>query len=123
LVSSLGALARGLSETQDRSGHWPALIDEPDAPLETSASLFVAAGFARGVRLGLLDAGLLAVAERAYAAGLGTLGEDGVVKGVSKAVWACTAREHYLAVPTGGPVPWGQGALLLAAAEFDRRDQ
>jgi unsaturated rhamnogalacturonyl hydrolase len=120
LTSSLRALAGALAATQDCSGHWPALIDEPDAFLETSASLFVAAGFARGVRLGLLEPELLAVAERAYAVGLGALDEDGVVTGVSKAVWASTARGHYLAVPTGEPVPWGQGPLLLAAAELAR---
>jgi hypothetical protein len=63
---------------------------------------------------------MAAVAERALAAGLTAVGQDGVVRGVSVAVWACTARGHYLAVPTGPAVPWGQGPLLLAAAEDER---
>jgi unsaturated rhamnogalacturonyl hydrolase len=120
LSGSLGALARALTLTQDRSGHWPALIDEPDAFLESSAALFVAAGFARGTRLGLLEPELIGVAERAYAAGLESVDEDGIVRGVSQAVWACTARGHYRATPVGGAVPWGQGPLLLAAAELER---
>jgi unsaturated rhamnogalacturonyl hydrolase len=120
LSGSLRALARAMTDTQDRSGHWPALIDEPDAFLETSAALFVAAGFARGVRLGLLEPGLIEVAERAYAAGMDAVDADGVVRGVSQAVWACTARGHYRATPVGDEVPWGQGPLLVAAAELER---
>ncbi len=122
LAGSLRALAHALAATQDSSGHWPALVDDPHAFLETSASLFVAAGFARGVRLGWLEPEMEEVAERAYRAGLNAVDDDGVVAGVSKAVWACTARGHYLAVPVGGVVPWGQGPLLLAAAELDRLD-
>jgi unsaturated rhamnogalacturonyl hydrolase len=121
LSGSLRALARAMTLAQDRSGHWPAVIDEPDAFLETSAALFVAAGFARGVRLGLLEPGLIDVAERGYAAGLQAVDEDGVVRGVSQAVWACTARGHYRATPVGEAVPWGQGPLLVAAAALDRR--
>ncbi len=120
LISSLEALIAGLLATQDQSGHWPTLVDQPDAPLETSACLFFAAGLARAVRLGLLDDATLAVAERAYAAGLAAVNDDGIVTGVSRAVWASTARGHYLAVPTGDVVPWGQGPLMLATAELDR---
>ena len=121
LAASLRALAAGLAATQDPSGHWPALVQEANAFLETSAALFVATGFARGVRLGLLSSDMRTPAERAYRAGLSAVDEDGVVGGVSAAVWASTAAGHYRAVPTGGPVAWGQGPVLLAAAEFDRR--
>ena len=121
LGASLRALADGLAATQDPSGHWPALVQEADAFLETSAALFVATGFGRAVRLGLLDGDMRSVAERAYRAGLSASGSDGVVEGVSVAVWASTAGGHYRAVPTGGAVAWGQGPLLLAAAELDRR--
>jgi unsaturated rhamnogalacturonyl hydrolase len=120
LTSSLHALVEGLLATQNPSGHWPTLLDQPDAPLETSACLFFAAGIARAVRLGLVDRDLLAVADRAYTAGMSAVGDDGVVSGVSRAVWASTARGHYLAVPTGDLVPWGQGPLLLATLELER---
>ncbi len=118
LAEAVRALAGVLALTQDASGHWPALVDEPGAVLEPSAALFFAAGLARGVRLGLLDGGMRAIAERAFAAGLDAVDEEGIVRGVSRAVWASTARGHYLAVPTGDALPWGQGPLLLAAAEF-----
>jgi unsaturated rhamnogalacturonyl hydrolase len=118
LAEALRRLAGGLAVTQDRSGHWPALVDVTDAVLEPSAALFFAAGLARGVRLGLLDDTMCDIAARAFAAGLDAVDDAGIVRGVSKAVWACTERGHYLAVPTGEALPWGQGPLLLAAAEF-----
>ena len=40
---------------------------------------------------------------------------DGSIDGVSAAVWACTAIDHYRSVPVGFQVPWGQGPFLLAA--------
>jgi unsaturated rhamnogalacturonyl hydrolase len=118
LAEALRRLARGLAATQDSSGHWPALVDLADAVLEPSAALFFAAGFARGVRLGLLEREMRVVAERAFSAGLEAVDNDGIVRGVSQAVWASTARGHYLSVPTGDVLPWGQGPLLLAAAEL-----
>ena len=42
---------------------------------------------------------------------------SGALEGVSANVWACTAPWHYANVPLGAMVPWGQGPLLLAAAE------
>lgn len=72
------------------------------------------------MRVGLLEPGLIDVAERGYAAGLQVVDEDGVVREVSQAVWACTARGHYRATPVGDAVPWGQGPLLVAAAALDR---
>jgi unsaturated rhamnogalacturonyl hydrolase len=119
LARSLRALADALVATEDGSGRWPGLIDDSGAFLETSASAFFAAGLARGIRLGLLDPGMLQIADRAYDAGLDALGPDGVMRGVSQAIWACTSRAHYLAVPIGGAVPWGQGPLLLAATELE----
>jgi hypothetical protein len=68
----------------------------------------------------LLEPGLIGVAERAYAAGLRAVDEDGAVRGVSQAVWACTARGHYRQTPVGDAVPWGQGPLLVAAAALER---
>jgi len=64
LRDALLALVAGLAATQHPSGHWPAVVDVPDAFLEASAALFYAAGLARGVRLGLLPPEVRAVAER-----------------------------------------------------------
>lgn len=108
-------LAGALVASQHESGHWPALVHEPDVYLESSAACFGAAGLARGVELGVLDASVLPAAERAWHAALGQLDGAGRLAGISAAVWACTDASHYRAVPTGFQVPWGQGPLLLAA--------
>ena len=42
----------------------------------------------------------------------------GLRTGVSAAVCSSTSDEHYQHVPRGYDVPWGQGPLLIAAAEM-----
>ena len=113
-------LAATLVKTQHPSGHWPALVEEPDVFLETSAAYFYADAFARGVATGLFPAEWLGPARRAFAAGLAAVRPDGSINGVSAAVWACTAISHYRAVPTGFQVPWGHGPFLLAARSLRR---
>ena len=112
---ALRQLAHGLAATQDPSGHWPAIAPEPETDLETSTALFVTAGFAKAIASGLLDDELREACERAWAAGMSAVDANGLVTGVSTAVWASTALGHYRAVPRGSLVPWGQGPLLLAA--------
>lgn len=113
-------LASALVDTQDRSGHWPALVHEPDVFLETSAAFFFADGLCRGVAADLFPDAWLDAARRAFAAGLSAVRPDGSIDGVSAAVWACTALSHYRAVPTGFQVPWGHGPFLLAARSLQR---
>lgn len=115
LMNACVRLADALVDSQHASGHWPALVQEPETFLETSAACFAAAGFARGVELGVLDTRVLSAADRAWSAALGELDAAGRLAGVSAAVWACTDLSHYGHVPTGFQVPWGQGPLLLAA--------
>lgn len=117
IVTSVRRLAEVVAAAQDTSGHWHALVGHDDLYLETSASLFFAAGFWRGVRRGWFSADLGAVAEKAWLAGLGELSDSGSLRGVSAAVWASTANSHYGSVPIGFQVPWGQGPLLVASTE------
>lgn len=107
----LGAAIVG---TQDESGHWPGLIHEPSTFLETSAAFFFACGLARGVRSGLFPSAWMDVAWRAFDAGLARVDANGRIDGVSHAVWASTAQDHYRAVPVDAQVPWGHGPFLLA---------
>lgn len=116
-------LATALVATQDQSGHWPALVQEPDVFLETSAAFFFADGLCRGVAAGLFPEEWLDAARRAFAAGLAAVRPDGSIDGVSAAVWACTALGHYRAVPTGFQVPWGHGPFLLAVRSLREIDE
>ena len=84
---------------------------------EASTAFFVAAGFTRAIRLGLIGPVLEPVAARAFGAGLAAVAPDGTIAGISAALWACTAISHYPPRSVGFQVPWGQGPFLVAANE------
>jgi unsaturated rhamnogalacturonyl hydrolase len=117
LQAALVRLAHALRSSQRRDGGWYAVISDPDSGPESSTAAFMAAGFSRAVAQGLLDGEYLEPARAAWVKTAALVGEDGLLEGVSANVWACTARSHYANVPLGAVVPWGQGPLLLAAAE------
>ena len=117
LRGALARLADALRASQRDDGSWYAVISDPDSGPESSTAAFVAAGLSRAVVEGLLGAEYLEPARSAWAATARRVRPDGVLDGVSANVWACTVPSHYANVPLGAVVPWGQGPLLLAAAE------
>jgi unsaturated rhamnogalacturonyl hydrolase len=120
LVEALQRLAAALAATQTADGHWGTPIDDAASFHETSTALFVAAGFTRAIRVGLIEPELERVASRAFDAGLAAVAADGTMQGISAALWACTAGSHYPHAPVGFQVPWGQGPFLVAAYERER---
>jgi unsaturated rhamnogalacturonyl hydrolase len=117
LVEALRRLGGALAASQQPDGHWGTPIDDAASFHETSTAFFVAAGFTRAIRLGLIGPVLEPVAAHAFAAGLAAVAPDGTIAGVSAALWACTAISHYPHAPVGFQVPWGQGPFLVAASE------
>ena len=117
LQRALTGLADALGATQREDGSWPAVVGDPASGPESSTAAFVAAGLARAVSERLLGREYSAAARAAWASTARQVGADGVLAEVSANVWACTAASHYANVPLGAVVPWGQGPLLLAAAE------
>jgi unsaturated rhamnogalacturonyl hydrolase len=91
---------------QDATGYLRNVLDDPDSPLESSASVMFAYAAAKAVDQGLTDPDLIGSAVRAVRAVSGEVSHDGAVRGVS--------------VPPGGPgvafgvTPFGQGFFLLA---------
>jgi unsaturated rhamnogalacturonyl hydrolase len=120
LVGALQRLAAALAASQRPDGHWGTPIDDAESFGETSTAFFVAAGFTRAIRLGLIGPVLEPVAARAFDAGLAAVAPDGTIAGISAALWASTASSHYPNAPTGFQVPWGQGPFLVAAFERAR---
>ena len=120
LETAVRALADGMVDRQRPDGHWHAIAGDPASGHESSTAAFMAIGLAQAVDRGILDERALGAAERAWAATLGSLGDDGVLRDVSAAVWSCTDPEHYRRVPTGFVVPWGQGPVLVAASRWAR---
>lgn len=113
----LNALAEEMLElldaTQDRSGHWTAVLGRPDLPLEMSVAPFYLAG-ALHPQAGAIPGGRDALG-RATRAFWDSLDADGVLQGVSADVlpdWDPVSYETF----TVEPSPWGQGAALRALA-------
>lgn len=117
LEDSARRLATTMRDTQRPDGHWHTVAHDPTSGDETSTAAFMATAFARGIRAGILDGSFAEPAARALAAARSAVDGDGVLRGVSAAVWACTLPAHYANVPRDFLVPWGQGPLVLALAE------
>jgi unsaturated rhamnogalacturonyl hydrolase len=81
----------------------------------------MAHAMAQAIALGVGDPEVLRPAGRAArSAVLASLDEAAQLREVSAAVYASTVADHYLAVPRGFVVPWGQGPALLAlVADFE----
>ena len=111
LRAAVERLAAALAATQQSDGSWAAVAGEPASGVETSTAAFAAAGLADGILGGAYREPALA----AWRSARSHVDETGLVTGVSAAVWASTEASHYAHVPRGFDVPWGQGALLVAA--------
>lgn len=118
LTTSLQRLAQAQVEYQRDDGHWSAVVTDSDSGVESSTAAFMAHGFSRGRKLGLLDDSVFAIpTARALEAVEESLGVEGNLSQVSAAVFACTSAEHYSFVPRNRIVPWGQGPALMALAD------
>lgn len=118
IADSAVRLVDAMVGLQRPDGHWYAQVQVPASGDEYSTAAFMAAGFHRAVRLGLVDQARVASAtRRAGAAVVAGIDRFGVLTNVSAAVMACTEPTHYAHVPRGFNVPWGQGPALLALVE------
>lgn len=119
LERSAARLLDAMLASQRADGSWHAVAGVEASGDETSTAAFMVAGFLRAARLGIGDAMRLhTAADRAWAATIDAVDASGLLAGVSAAVYSSTLDQHYHAVPRGFDVPWGQGPLLVAAAEI-----
>ena len=117
LTKSLQRLAQAQIDHQRNDGHWSAVVTDENSGIESSTAAFMAHGFHRGRKLGLLDDSAVATSiDRAQEAIEKSLDDEGHLSQVSAAVFACTSAEHYSFVPRNKIVPWGQGPALMALA-------
>src|SRR5690625_3771526 len=123
LESAVDALVTGMIKYQRADGHWAVDVRVPDSGEEHSTAAFMAVGMRRAARLGVVEVAtpdhVEAAATSAYAATLDAVDLNATLTVVSAAVLACTEPSHYVHVPTGFRVPWGQGPLALMLAEFE----
>lgn len=112
LTNVLAAQVKSLAALQRADGFFHTLLDDPQAPIESSATAGIAYGIARGIDLGLLDAGLKPVADRAFSAVIGCIGEDGIVAHVSDGTPMGHDLDFYRNIPNI-PAPYGQALTML----------
>lgn len=112
VVEGAGAILEALATSQAPSGHWPAVLGDPEASEETSTAAFFVAG-ALHPRAATLGAASQAKIQAATQAMLRAIAPDGTYTGVSADIlpsWDLTSYERFPVEPS----PWGQGAALRA---------
>jgi unsaturated rhamnogalacturonyl hydrolase len=121
LTEAVQALLEAMLRTQREQGSWFAMVHEPLSGSESSTAAFMVPAFLRAARMGIGDTPVLReAAGRAWRALLAQVDATGLFNDVSAAVYSSTLDSHYHHVPRGFDVPWGQGALLIAALEVTR---
>ncbi len=103
-------------ELQDQSGLWHTVMDQPSTYLEVSASVMLALAIKRAVARGYVEPAFESVADRAFAACLDYVDEEGNVNQVSGETPPGDIA-HYNSIPLG-VYPWGQGFMVLAMLEW-----
>jgi len=107
-------------ELQRPDGRWWCVLDSPRSGEEGSTAAFMAAGFARAIKLGIMsDTQLRPAFLAALGGAIADVDENGYLKNVTAAVMASTRKSHYEFTPRGFLVPWGQGPLAMAICDAE----
>lgn len=105
--------ACALAAVQDKDGGFRTIMDDESSYIEISATAAVAAGLKIGVRLGILDGNADAVSEKALAAVLAEVDDDGAVGKVSMGTPVMPDSDGYKQIGIC-PTLYGQGLADLA---------
>jgi unsaturated rhamnogalacturonyl hydrolase len=119
LIDTLAAQVRALAETQDESGLWHTLLDDPDSYLEASATAGFAYGILKAVRKGYLPRDYEPVGIRAVRAVLANIDEKGELQQVSFGTPVFDDLQGYRDIPLTS-MPYGQSMAILALGELLR---
>ena len=113
-------LIYSMIDLQREDGRWWCVVDSDKSGEEGSTAGFMATGFARAIKLGIVDDTVVEPAMlKALAGVIGDANSAGQLQNVTAAVFASTRRSHYEFTPRGFSVPWGQGPLAMAICETD----
>jgi unsaturated rhamnogalacturonyl hydrolase len=111
-------LIRAMINFQRPDGRWFCVVDSERSGEEGSTAGFMAAGFARAIKLGIVEESMARPAMiQALNGVIGDTDKNGQLQNVTAAVMASTRKSHYEFTPRGFSVPWGQGPLALAICE------
>ena len=119
LIAILERQAEALAKTQDESGLWHTLIDDPNSYLEASATAGFAYGLMKGARKRYLDRSYLAVAERAMKAVVANISANGELQQVSFGTPIFGDLDGYRNIPRTS-MPYGQAMAMFCLTELLR---
>ncbi len=119
LIDTLVAQIKTLAETQDASGLWHTLINDPTSYLEASATAGFAYGILKSVRKSYLPREYEAIGIRAVRGVLANIDETGELKQVSFGTAMGDTLQFYKDIPLTS-MPYGQSLAVLALAEYLR---
>ncbi|WP_316862622.1 glycoside hydrolase family 88 protein [uncultured Cohaesibacter sp.] len=112
LTTVLHAQVKTLESLQHEDGMFSTLLDDPDSPVETSATAAFAYGILQALDLGLLSEDYRSVAEKAYDAVIKRINDDGIVLEVSDGTPMGHDLDFYRKIPNV-PAPYGQALVML----------
>jgi unsaturated rhamnogalacturonyl hydrolase len=120
LVSALRRQIDALVRTQSAGGLWHTLLVDPTSYVESSASAGFAAGIYMALRMGLVvGQEYRDCADRALAAVIGCIREDGELEQVSFGTGMGDSFQFYKDIPITS-MPYGQALAMLALVEWER---
>jgi unsaturated rhamnogalacturonyl hydrolase len=122
ILCSLDEQVKELVKHQRQDGLFSTILDSEESYPETSATANIAYGLLKGIRLGLLDSQYKEVADKAVAAVLDQIGEDGTVHGVSHGTGMGMDRQFYRDIPIR-TTAYGQGLVLLLISELLQQER
>lgn len=119
LVSTFRRQAKTLKQTQDESGLWHTLIDDPQSYVETSATAGFAYGLMKGRRMGLLGEDYRETAEKAVRAVVANISAEGELENVSFGTAMGADLDYYRQIKRTS-MPYGQAMAMFCLSEYLR---
>lgn len=116
LQSVLRSQVDALQKVQRKDGFFRTLLDDETAQIESSATAGIAYGISRAIGLGLLHQKYQQVADRAFAAVLTCIDDDGIVTHCSDGTPMGHTLQFYKDIPDI-PAPYGQALTMLMLVE------
>ncbi|KAH0608342.1 uncharacterized protein H6S33_001476 [Morchella sextelata] len=122
LIDTLHAQCHGLRKTQDASGLWRTILDDPapDSYLEASASAGFAFGILKAARKRYIGREFEDVAVKAVKAVMANIDEKGELQQVSFGTPIGETCQFYKEIPLTS-MPYGQAMAMMALVEFLRQ--
>ncbi|KAJ5667703.1 uncharacterized protein N7477_006273 [Penicillium maclennaniae] len=117
LIETLEAQCEALRRVQSESGGWHTLLDHPDSYLEASATAGFAYGLLKAVRKRYIGAKYKAVAEKAIAAVMKDIDQNGELHNTSFGTGMGDSLQFYKDIPLTS-MPYGQAMAIMALGEY-----